>query len=404
MGEKIESSIIKKLEENLKIKKDRAIESFWQDAVNLGIPLVDGIEDDEDNMLVTVIYKHEEGLEHISVNGEFFGFSIEDNELYRLPNTDVWYRSYIVPRDVRSLYFFTINADLEKDWCDMDLRVDPFNKKKYICPRDEEKPDKLALLSEAASILEMPNAVEKKLIEPRLDESYGKLELSRFKSEILGNERRIWFYTPCGYRQDGERYKLAVFLDGWEYIHIIKAKNILDNLIADNIIPPICAVFIDSSENRDGEFTCYKPFIDFLAEEILPWTEKNYNVTSEENETMIVGYSYGALAACYAGLLYPNKFRKILGQSGGFSWAPEGEEYGWLTREFEKSQFTLLNFYLNIGSFELRWPFVAESMYNFVKLLELKGHNVKSSVFTGGHVYTDWQDTLGEGLQWLLNR
>lgn len=250
----------------------------------------------------------------------------------------------------------------------------------------------------------MPNAANKKLIEARLDEKRGKLELSRFKSQILDNERRIWFYTPYDYKYEREQRKLAIFLDGWEYINIIKATNTLDNLIADDVIPAICAVFVDSSDDRDGELTCYRPFIDFLVEEILPWAQIKYNVTRESNETVIVGYSYGALAACYAGLLYPNRFGKILGQSGGFSWAPEGEEYGWIVREFEKSQVVPLDLYLNIGSFELKWPFVANSMNDFVKLLESKGNNIRNSVFTGGHVYTDWQDTLGEGLHWLLNK
>lgn len=403
MVKKLESNIIKKLEKSLMIEKEMALDTFWGDVIKAGAPLIEDIADDEENMLATVVYKHEEGINCISVNGEFFGFCVKDNQLCRIPTTDVWYRTYVVPKNVRSLYFFTINGDDEKDWCQMDLRVDPFNEKKYICPRDEEKPDNLALLNEVSSVLQMPNAANKKLIETRLDEKCGKLELSRFKSQILDNERRIWFYTPYEYKSEGEKRKLAIFLDGWEYINIVKAVNILDNLIADNIIPAICAVFVDSSKDRDGELTCYKPFVDFLAEEILPWIQNIYNVTRESNETIIVGYSYGALEACYAGLLYPNKFGKILGQSGGFSWSPDGEEYGWIVREFEKSQAVPLDLYLNIGSFELKWPFVVNSMNDFVKLLELKGYNIKNSVFTGGHVYTDWQDTLGEGLHWLLN-
>jgi hypothetical protein len=35
------------------------------------------------------------------------------------------------------------------------------------------------------------------------------------------------------------------------------------------LIPPICALFIESTEKRDIELACYKPFTDFLTEEIL---------------------------------------------------------------------------------------------------------------------------------------
>lgn len=404
MVDKLESNIMEKLKKSIMIDKEMALDTFWSNVKKAGTPLIENIADDEKNVLATVVYKHEEGINCISVNGEFFGFCVEDAQLSKIPNTDVWYRTYVIPKDVRSLYFFIVNGDDEKEFYEMDVRIDPFNEKEYICPRDEEDPDNLALLNEVSSVLEMPNAVSKKLIEPRLDQKCGKLELTRFKSQILDNERRIWFYTPYDYKCEGEKCKLAIFLDGWEYINIIKASNILDNLIADNMIPAICAVFIDSSDDRDGELTCNKPFVDFLAEEILPWAQENYNITRESNETVIAGYSYGALEACYAGLIYPNKFGKILGQSGGFSWAPEGEENGWIVREFEKSQVVPLDLFLNIGSFELRWPFVADSMNDFVKVLKEKGYNVKSSVFTGGHVYTDWQDTLGEGLMWLLKK
>lgn len=74
MIKKLESNIIKKLEKSLIIEKATALDTFWGDIKKVGTPLIEDIVDDDENMLATVVYKHEDGINNISVNGEFFGF------------------------------------------------------------------------------------------------------------------------------------------------------------------------------------------------------------------------------------------------------------------------------------------------------------------------------------------
>lgn len=397
-----QSDYIKKLYGDLEFGETNALERFWKSVEEVKTPLIESIDGDEENMLVTVFWRGSDETVSVSVIGEFFGFNPDETRLSKVENTDVWYKSFICPIDARSLYLFTINAREEQEWSEIDLRIDPLNPKQYVCPKDDENPENCALLREVESLLEMPKAREKKYIKEPDNNAKGKIELFRFESKVLGNVRRVWVYTPANY-DAAKKYGMTIFMDGFEYINIIKAPTILDNLITENLIAPVCAVFIESTEDRNTELTCNKLFTDFLAEEILPWMRKSYSVINNPENTTAAGFSYGALAACYAALIHPDKFGKVLGQSGGFSWKPEGEEDGFIIREFEKSPKLPIDFYLDIGTFELRWPFVSDAMKRMTDVLYSKGYNLKYSTFTGGHVLTDWQDTLADGLIYLEN-
>jgi enterochelin esterase family protein len=395
-----QSNLIKKLYEDLQSGDINASNKFWRSVEEVTTPLIEAIDGDNENMLVTVVWREFGEIEKISVIGEFFGFDPDESRLSKIENTDVWCRSFICPSDVRSLYLFSINDKEEQEWSEIDLRIDPLNAKKYMCPKDEENPEKCSMLRELESLLEMPEAKEKKYIKERDNNVKGKLELYRFESEILKNIRRVWVYTPANYNVT-RTYDMAIFMDGWEYINIIKTPTILDNLIEDKLIPPICAVFIESTEERSTELSCYKPFTDFLTVEILPWMRKNYNVTNSAEKTVIAGFSNGALAACYAALTHAESFGKVLAQSCNYSWKPEGEEDGWIIRQFEKSPKLPLDFYIDIGTFELRWPFISDSIKRITDVLYSKEYNFKYNIFTGGHVHTDWQDTVADGLIYL---
>lgn len=398
-----QSSFIKKLYEDIESGEVNALNKFWESVEKVNTPLIEAIENDTENMLITVLWRDCGGIAKISVIGEFFGFDPDESRLSKIENTDVWYKSFVCPSNVRSLYLFSINDNNDQEWSEIDLRIDPLNPKQYRCPKDDENPEKCAILRELESVLEMPKAKEKKFIKELNNDVKGKLDLYRFESKVLNNVRRVWVYTPQNYHE-AKNYGIAIFLDGWEYINIIKAPTIIDNLILDNLIPPICALFIESTEERDIELACHKPFTDFLTEEILPWMSGKYNITKNTEETIVAGFSFGGLAACYAALTNPERFGKVLAQSPYLSWKPEDGEDEWIIREFESRPKLPIDFYLDIGTFELRWTYISDSMVKMTHVLGSKGYNLKSNIFTGGHVYTDWQDTVADGLINLIGR
>jgi enterochelin esterase family protein len=182
----------------------------------------------------------------------------------------------------------------------------------------------------------------------------GKLTSTRFKSQILGNERDISVYTPPGYSKDGAPCHLLIVFDRSQYIADSFAPTpvILDNLAAEGKIPPTVAVFI-GNVNRSKELPCNDMFADFLAKELVPHIRAEYRVTDKPEHTVVAGASYGGLASSFAALRHPEVFGSVLSQSGSYWWGkPDEEEFEWLTRQFVTSPKLPVRFYIDVGLWE----------------------------------------------------
>lgn len=82
----------------------------------------------------------------------------------------------------------------------------------------------------------------------------------------------IRIYTPFGYKNAGQRYKLLVLFDGQYYTSVVPTPTILDNMAAQRVISPFVAVLIDNinEESRLRELHCNDIFGEFLAKELTP--------------------------------------------------------------------------------------------------------------------------------------
>jgi len=49
--------------------------------------------------------------------------------------------------------------------------------------------------------------------------------------------------------------------------------------------------------DRNAEFTYAPTFVDFLTQELLPWVRTHYQVTSDPQQTIIGGASFGGFSA-----------------------------------------------------------------------------------------------------------
>src|SRR5581483_2449268 len=229
-----------------------------------------------------------------------------DNQMTCLLETDLWYKTYHVGADLRTVYLLSPNDPLTKlvfGTVDFDTRVlpDPLNPQQFVYRKDEEIPDDKELV---VSVLELPRAPAQPWITPRPGVAKGQLEMHRLRSQILDNERRVWVYTPPGYETGNEPYDLLLLFDGLAYIELVPTPTILDNLISEGKIPPLVAVLPDSlnGETRSRELPCHQPFVDFLTQELMPWVHEHYHVTSDPARSIVAGSSYGGLAAAFVGL------------------------------------------------------------------------------------------------------
>jgi enterochelin esterase-like enzyme len=410
MPEDLSSRIIQ-LQNDLEGGNSSALAAFWQLINEQGAPIVETIPDDESHVLVTFVWRGNDETQNVVVFGGLSHLeSIEYHLMTRLLETDLWYKTYKVWSDVRTTYQFSINDSLVPLDQDPDLmarvwsfQADPLNPQQFIYIKDEEDPKSRETIM---SVLELPDAVAQPWIEKREDVPHGQVEMQRFSSSILSNERRVFIYTPPGYSNEHEPYGLMVLFDGSAYINYVPTPTIIDNLLSEGKIPPLVVVIPDSlsRETRSRELPCYPPHLDYLKQELIPWIHEHYHVTSDPNHTIVAGSSYGGLAAAFTAFNAPDIFGNVLSQSGAFWWGKDqADDPGaeWLTRQFTQSEKLPVRLYMDVGLLERASTPDRDMMGTNRRLrdvLRKKGYTVRYSEFAGGHDYVCWRGTLSDGL------
>jgi len=386
-----------------------AVARFWREAAGTGTPLVEPIGEDRENVLVTFLYRGGEDVKNVVVivNRGMWG-DIDANAMERLPGADIWHRTYKMRRDARFTYQLSVNDPLTsvrelrsvEEWMmrSAGWRLDPLN------------PRRFPLYPSPLSVVELPAAPPQPWVAERAGVPKGQVQACKIKSLILGNERTVWVYSPPGAGEDKIPPGLLILFDGGAYNGWVPTPTILDNLLAEQRIPPLLAVFVSHPVGaRDSELCCSDPFTRFLTEELVPWLRRDFSVTSDPERTIIGGSSYGGLGAAYAAFRHPEIFGCVLSQSGGFMYSPAGEsEPEWLIRHFAASPKLAIRFHLDCGLMEDRpsadgAPSLLATNRHLRDVLLAKGYRVHYLEFNGGHEYLSWRGTLADGLMELLS-
>lgn len=402
-NQKIISPRIQKLYEELKSDKDKALEEFWNEVRKNGSPIIEKIEDDDENCLVTLLWRETQPIDNVRVIGEIFGIDPDFTKFYRLTGTDLLFRTWKANKNAHCFYILILNGKDGQDWGEFNFIVDPLNPQKYVCVEYDKDPEPYLICNEE-SYVALPGYKESIWTIEESHATKGKVEvIDEFESNILSNKRRVWMYTPAGYDKNSEPCALSIFTDGWHYVNVTKVITILDNLIYKGEIPPLCVAFIET-EDRETELTCSDKFSEFLTKEMLPWIYENYNVTNKPQNTLIGGFSYGGLTSTFVGLKHPEIFHKVLCQSGSMFWTSEEGESpkGKIIEMYEKVDKLPLDFYITFGEFEKEYKDHYNSTKEFINLLESKGCNYKYKEFLGAHNYVDLNMELANGFKNLL--
>jgi enterochelin esterase-like enzyme len=168
---------------------------------------------------------------------------------------------------------------------------------------------------------------------------------------------------------------------------------------------------------RSNELNTNPDFAFFVGEELFPYIKEKYNISSDSRETVVGGASLGGLSASYMGLKYPDKFGKILSQSGSY-WAPKKliedidhhfRKWQYLIGEYMKKDKLPLEFYIEIGVYEGTEalhgaPSHFFSNRYFQDVILSKGYPVKYVEYIGGHDFICWRGSLANGLIYLIGK
>lgn len=382
-----------------------AIAHFWQDVADRGTPLVEPIPGDDGHRIVTFLWRGDEATRGVLILGSI----AQDARMELLPGTDVWFRSYVLRRDLRFTYRLApVESDLVLDAKAPGYDGGKIRRTAQIDPRNRRRhpPGGEPLLSVAV----LPGAPPQPWVARRPGAPAGRVAEDSIRSAALDGRRWIAVYTPPGYRKDAAPYPLLVVSDGSAYLDLIPLPTILDNLIAAGRIPPVVAVLVGhlEDEERDRDLGCSRLYTDFLAKEVVPWVRERYRVTADPARTVVAGSSRGGLAAACAALERSDLFGNVLSQSGSFMWRPEGErDWEWVVRQIRARPKLPLRFSLDVGLLEdapveKTGPSLLASNRHLRDALQARGYPVWLTEFAGGHGYANWQGTIDGGLSVLL--
>ena len=392
----VKSTIIMELQEKLEQGNHAALQEFWDIVETKSAPLIEKIDGDLENSLITIIYKIDEEVENIVLMPPIDWDNLQEGKMQRLLETNLWYVTYKLKSDVRSEYGFSINDSFDNDWKKKTLVHDKFNKNIVVFEGENGEKDVLR------SYVVMPNAPEHFWVKERNEIAKGNLYEHEFYSKNLSKGRKVRIYTPYGYEKANKPYGFLLLTDGNEYINMLSTIEVLNNLIADKKIPPIVTIFIDSTETRMEELKCNDSFSSIIVEELIPWARDNYNITNKASESIIGGLSLGGLTASYLGLKHSEVFGNVLSQSGSYWYAPEGcKDECWTGSQYEAIDNLPVKFYLNVGVLENKDRMINTNIKLRDVLIE-KGYTVDFEYFNSGHDYLSWGETLANGLISLI--
>ncbi|WP_162628760.1 enterochelin esterase [Marinobacter bohaiensis] len=373
------------------------VDALWRAISERGTPLEETGPDGE--TLLTFLYR---GARH---NARVVGSPSGDHAwMKRLGTTDIWYHSFEVPADTRLSY--QIAPDIpEFDGTDRERRVallataqaDPLNRH----PWPTDAPD----VYNRKSTVALSKAPAQPWLAAR-DVPHGELRSYRFASEALGNERDVMIYRPPGFQPDNPDNLLLVLFDAEAYTTTVPTPTILDNMIAEGVIPPVVAVFVANPdlETRGRELPANPDFAKVMAEDLVPWVAQETGLEPTAARTILSGSSYGGLASTTIALAYPQVFGNVLGMSSSFWWSPPGtpaEEQEYVARELVDMPARPVRFFLSAGLFERQHAGAAgilETNRHVRDLLQAKGFDVRYREYAGAHDYLIWRGVLSDGL------
>jgi enterochelin esterase-like enzyme len=230
----------------------------------------------------------------------------------------------------------------------------------------------------------------------------GKLSTTNVPSKSLGESRKVSVYVPPG----GARAKLPVLYmtDGAE---LPAFAPIVEALIQAGRIRPIAIIAEhaggytgDTSkpydvrlDNRSRDYLAvvdpprFASHMRFFVEELLPWVERQYGISSARTDRAAMGFSNGGAFVGQLGMQHPETFATVLPFSPAAQVSTQGEL---------RSDPSRLPRFLFSGG-ELEPAFLGSARADAV-WLAARGVSTQLRVWWSGHDMLQWQQALADYL------
>jgi len=276
-----------------------AIDSFMMVITPLGIPYIN---------TDTANFIFQGTANTVNLPGDFTGWDPGVVSLENVTGTDFWHVSGTFETNARLDYKYVLNGS---DWI-----LDPLN------------PNQVSGGFGPNSELAMPDYVQPWEIEEITGVPLGTIETTSLASSNTGSAFQIKIYLPTGYNPNRPTpYPTAYFQDGFEYLTLGSADHVLDNLIHENLLDTLIAVFVKPN-NRNEEYAgnMRDEYRLFFVEELVPFIDENYNTIQEPWGRAVCGPSFGANISALISYNHPDVFGNCGLHSGAF-WPNDFETY-----------------------------------------------------------------------------
>ncbi len=370
----------------------------WQETDGGGFPAIQN-----DSHVVFIYYNSTTSIESCAILGDFTAYNainmtkLDDNfsffyyalssNFFQFPHTSF---EFIIEPATRIDYFFIING--EDEW-----RIDPRN--------PNQTP---YTFGKNASELAMPKFIQPLDIIHRPDIPHGTLTTL----QTPWNNPIVQVYLPPNYDQLGN-YPTMYTGDGSYYIQLMSATDILDNMIADQRIEPIIAIFIDHKDadpnnpndiySRINWYNCNAEYLTFL-DGLVAFIDANYATNPSPYARLHLGFSISALASAYVVLERSNTFKLLASQSGSYS---RGETTFGIMSKYAQTPISMdLKTWFSVGLYENNNNFkvpMVEDTKNMVSICNAKGWSTTAVYNPECHSFGAWQHILDDMLEYFFS-
>ena len=252
-------------------------------------------------------------------------------------------------------------------------------------------------LQNARNLVEIPG--DKPMFYEAQQVPHGTVHIHKYQSKSLDITRQLYVYTPPGYETNREiRYPVLYLFHGFgdpvdAWIGIGRANFIMDNLIAMNKARPFMIVMpyghTPSSPPVMRSIGRYEAFEKDLTEDVIPYIQKCYRVSTQQKDRAVAGLSMGGGQSLTIGL----GNLELFGWVGAFSSAiPEGQNLEKLLAEPETINDKLELLWIGCG----KKDFLFEANQKFLERLKTDKIKHISHITEGAHEWRIWRNYLNE--------